>query len=422
MRLLLVTNYFPPHYTGGAEVVIYNEYHGLRERGVEASVLMINARMSQRLDRHLQYEGIPLHEVLHRPYWLKSGLLQAFDPRIYRDLLAELRSVRPDLVHIHNVSGATLAPFIACQRLDIPVVLTLHDHWLLCPNNMLYRRDGSLCDASSSTRACNRCLRRYDFWANIPGRRRLFARMVASVRLFISPSHKLVDLHVAAGYDRSRFRVVHNGIKPTLFQQPEDPAVQAVARDMGLHRTLLFAGAIAESKGIATLVEATPLLARYVPGFRLVVAGAGDPRLVEALRNLDQERVKLLGKVPFQEMRTLYATADLTVIPSLWYENSPMCIYESLLAGTPVLGSDVGGIPELIEPGTTGYTFRRGDPVALTERVVQHFARSARERRSMRRHCVEHARSHMTLDRHLDQLQQVYKEILNGKGHRSRRK
>lgn len=422
MRVLLLTNYFPPHYTGGAEVVVYNECLGLRERGVDASVLMVNARMKEQQDRYRQYEGLPLHELMYRPYRFKSGLLQAFDPRIYSAVLAELDRLRPDLVHIHNVSGTTLAPFLACRRLGLPVVLTLHDHWLLCPNNMLYRRDGSLCAGSTSARTCNRCFRRYDFWANTSGRRRLFAHLVANVRVFVSPSRSLVDLHVAAGYDRSRFRVVPNAIKPALFQWPADAAVRAVARDLGLHRTLLFAGAIAENKGILTLVEAAPLLAKYVPGFRLIVAGTGDPSLVQALQAIDSCEVELLGSVPFQEMRALYAAADLTVVPSLWYENSPMVIYESLLAGTPVVGSEVGGIPELIEPGTTGYTFRRGDHVALTERVIQHFARSARERRSMRRQCVEHSRSHMTLDRHLDCIQQVYKEALGENRDRSRGK
>jgi glycosyltransferase involved in cell wall biosynthesis len=420
VRVLLVTNYFPPHYTGGAEVVLYNESHGLRERGVDASVLAINARMKERRDRRLEHEGLPLHEITYRPCGLKSGALQAFDPRIYRDLLVELHRLRPDLVHVHNVSGTTLAPFVACRRLGLPVVLTLHDHWLLCPNNMLYRRDGSLCNASASSRTCNQCFQRYDFWANVPGRRQLFARLVANVRLFISPSQKLVDLHVAAGYRRSRFCVVPNGIKPTLFEPPEDAAVRAIARQAGLRRTMLFAGAIAENKGIMTLVEAVPLLARYVPGFRLVVAGTGDQRLIEALQRLDQTAVQLLGQVPFRQMRALYATADLTVVPSLWYENSPMSIYESLLAGTPVLGSEVGGIPELIEPGRTGYTFRRGDPVSLTEKVIQHFSRSARERRSMRRQCVERSHSYMTLDRHLDRLQQVYGEVLSDNRDRSK--
>lgn len=414
MRILLVTNYFPPHYTGGAEVVVYNECHGLRQRGVEASVLMINGRMAQAQDDHHQEQGVPVHEITRQPYLLNNPAVQAFDPRIYRAVAAEVRRVRPDLVHIHNVSGASLAPFVACRRAGVPVVLTLHDHWLLCPNNMLYRQDGTLCDPAVSPGACRDCFRRYDFWADIPRRRPIFAWLVRNVRLFVSPSQKLVDLHVAAGHDPARFRVVPNGIKPALFQPPSDPRVREIVREAGRFRTLLFAGAVVETKGVMTLVEAVPLLARYVQDFRLVVAGDGEQPLMEALRRLDPARVTLLGRVPFQEMRALYAAADLVVVPSTWYENSSMVVYESLLAGTPVLGSAIGGTPELIDEGTTGYTFPPRDTVALVAQVVRHFARTAPERRRMRQRCIEQAHAWMTLDRHLDRLLAVYAEALEG--------
>jgi glycosyltransferase involved in cell wall biosynthesis len=373
---------------------------------------MINARIPGVRDEHRLVQGVPVHEVTYRPYSVGKPLIQSFDPRVYRGVIAEVRRVQPDLVHIHNVSGATLAPFVACNRLGVPVVLTLHDHWLLCPNNMLYRADGSLCNPAEQPDSCNNCFQRQDFWANIPWRRRLFARFVENVRLFISPSQKLVDLHVAAGYDRTRFRVVRNAIKPRSFQIPSDPLVREVVREYGLFHTLLFAGSVVETKGMPTLIEAVPMLSGRVDRFRLVIAGTGDERFMSVWRKSSPSVVRVLGRVPFQEMRALYAAADLTVIPSLWYENSPMVIYESLLAGTPVLGSEIGGIPELIDPGKTGYLFPPGDPAALTDQAVRHFARPAHERRAMRRHCVDHAQAHMVLDSHLDRLQRVYDEAL----------
>jgi glycosyltransferase involved in cell wall biosynthesis len=146
VRVLVITNYFPPNVVGGAEVAAYGTCIGLRQRGVSVSVLVVNARMPEPEDRHYQLDGLPVHCTVHRPYPFKSPWLQTFDPRVYRDVVAELKRLRPDLVHIHNVSGATLAPFAACRRFKFPTVLTLHDHWLLCPNNMLYRGDGTLCD------------------------------------------------------------------------------------------------------------------------------------------------------------------------------------------------------------------------------------------------------------------------------------
>jgi glycosyltransferase involved in cell wall biosynthesis len=405
-------NYFPPNEVGGAEIVAYGDAHGLIQRGVELAVLVANARMPRNQDRHYDVQGVPVHQVAYRPHKRSGAFLQLFDWRIYRSVVTELRRTRPDLVHLHNVSGTTLAPFVACRRLHIPVVLTLHDHWLLCPNNMLYRADGSLCDPAEKGRGCSQCFRRYDFWADIPERRRVFAWLVRDVRCFISPSQKLVDLHVAAGYDRARFRVAPNGIAPGLFQTPSDPRVRDIVRSWGLFRTLLFAGAVVETKGIQVLIEALPELSRQIEHFRLVVAGSGEEKFMAALRQFDPSTVYLLGRLPFQEMRALYATADLTVVPSTWYDNAPMVILESLLAGTPVLGSAIGGIPELIQDGVTGYLSRPGDVQALTEKVIQHFARPAHERRAMRRQCAMHARGHVILDLHLDQLQQIYDDIL----------
>jgi glycosyltransferase involved in cell wall biosynthesis len=412
MRVLFVTNYFPPDEVGGAEIAAFHSCHGLIAHGLDASVLTVNTRTSQREDTHYRLQGVPVHKISHRPFTVSNALTQTFDPRVYRDVLAELRQVQPDLVHIHNVSGATLAPFVACHRLGVPVVLTLHDLWLLCPNNMLYQHDGVLCSPAEHPNGCRRCFRRYDYWADLPQRRQIFSFLVRHVGFFMSPSQKLIDLHVAAGYDPNRFRLVRYGIVPGLAQPPARSPAREIVQERGLYNSLLFAGSVVEIKGMQTVIEALPLLFRYLPRFRLVVAGSGDERFLTALRKFDSSRVVLLGRVPFREMRALYSAADLTAVPSTWYDNSPMVIYESLLAGTPIVGSKIGGIPELIEEGETGYTVPPRDVAALAEKVIEYFALPAPRRRAMRRSCTQHAREQLTLERHLDRLQEVYKEVV----------
>jgi glycosyltransferase involved in cell wall biosynthesis len=233
------------------------------------------------------------------------------------------------------------------------------------------------------------------------------------VSLFVSPSQALIDLHVAAGYARRRFRLLRNGILHEHFAQPSTDRVRDVAQDRGLYRSLLFAGAIVESKGVATLLRALPLLERYVDRLCLLVAGWGDQVFVNALQRHAPSPVRMLGKVPFYEMGTLYSAADLTLVPSVWYDNSPTVIYESLLGGTPVLASAIGGIPELIREGETGYLVPAGDPVALAEGVIQHFARSPLERRRMRLRCTLDGRQQFDIDVHLDGLLPVYREAVD---------
>jgi glycosyltransferase involved in cell wall biosynthesis len=111
-------------------------------------------------------------------------------------------------------------------------------------------------------------------------------------------------------------------------------------------------------------------------------------------------------------MRALFATADLVLLPSVWYENASQTLAESLTAGTPVAGADIGGIPEFIEHGTTGYLFPPGDATALADCVIGHLSRTAAERRAMRRRCAELAQRALSIDLHLDMIEQVYGEVL----------
>lgn len=414
MRVLAISNFFPPRNVGGAELSAFNTCLGLLERGLDVSALMVNARLPQRTDVQHNVRGVSVHERLFPPLPFGGQFVQVFDPRVYRAVAADIRRLQPDVVHVHNVSGATLAPFVACHHMGVPVVLTLHDHWLLCPNNTLYMGNGGLCDPAVMPRGCGRCFRRYEFWGNIPRRRSVFKRLVGNVQCFISPSQGTVDRHVAAGYDRRRFRVIPSGIHPAAFQPPTDSIVREYMRQSSFVPTLLFAGALAENKGIGTIVEAVPLMSKYVK-FQFLIAGSGEPSCVKALRSLDPRVVKLLGRVPFQEMRHLYASADLTVVPSICYDNSPMVIYESLLSGTPVLGADIGGIPELVLDGETGYIFAPGDAGALAEKVILHFSRSALFRRRMRQRCIKYARDRLTMDHHIDATLEVYAEALGGR-------
>ncbi len=411
MRVLFITNTFPPAYTGGAEVANYHTCRGLIRRGVDCSILVLNNRVSDWPDTWYEVDGIPVHRIGHM--LPRSAVADVFDPWVYRLTRTELRRLKPDLVHIHNVSGATLAPYLACRGLGIPVVNTLHDLWMLCPNNMLYRRDGTFCDPGANSRHCGTCFRRYDFWGNVPRRRQVFAWFTSAVAAFVCPSQALIERHVEAGFARDRFRLVRLGFEESAAEDPRDSRAESSGTGFRVGRpTLFFAGGGVEVKGANVLLEALPLLLQRVPGLRVLVAGGGEEGLLAQFRSY-APAVQVLGSVPFRKMNAYYAAADLTLVASVWHENSPVVIYESYQVGTPVLGSRFGGIPELIQEGQTGDLFAVGDATALTAAVCSHFARPAHERRMMRQRCVREVRTQLTLDRHLDGLQQVYAEVLD---------
>lgn len=410
MRVLFVVNTFPPGYTGGAEVANYHTCRGLIRRGVDCSVLVLNNRVSNWPDAWYEVDGIPVHRAGHM--LPRSSVTDVFDLWIYRLIKAELLRLRPDVVHIHNVSGVTLAPYLACRAVGVPVVNTLHDLWLLCPNNMLYRNDGTFCDPGVSPRGCSRCFRHYDFWGNVPWRRAIFARCTSNVAMFVCPSQALIERHVEAGYARERFHLVRLGFEEPVLEDDLYSNGNLIIEPDVHYPTLLFAGGGVEIKGASVLLQALPLLLQRVPQLRVLVAGGGEERFLGQFRRY-APAVQVLGSVPFREMRLYYALADLTIVASVWHENSPVVIYESYQAGTPVVGSRCGGIPELVQDGETGYLFPTGDALALADTVVSYLARPARERRMMRQRCVQMVRTHLTLEQHLSEIQQVYAEAVS---------
>jgi len=397
MRILQIGNFFPPRYAGGAEVAAFHGAWGLRRQGVDVRVLSSCARYPQAFDNAYEYHGLKVHEIGWPPPRSRWG--QLVNLRVYRAVLREIDVLRPDLIHLHNLSGCSLAPYLAARRRRVPVIQTLHDHWLLCPSNILYKTDAGRCESASAWRSCGGCLRRYDYWGAVPWRRAVMRALTRSARCFISPSHRLIALHVAAGYDRARFRHLPYGFDFSRFHDVEGGTDSAIPDSAGKN-IILFSGALVETKGLDVLLRAIPLLSRYIDGLELWVLGGGEARYTDHLRDYATAGVRLLGHVPFQRAAALYSRAALTVVPSVWFDNSPVVVYESFASGTPVLGSAIGGITELIGEGVTGYVVPPGDAAALAERAILHFAKPQRERDEMRAACRSYFASRLTLDRY----------------------
>ncbi|MDH3380585.1 MAG: glycosyltransferase, partial [Gammaproteobacteria bacterium] len=379
------------------------------ERGVECSILVLRNREPVSADEWYIFDDVPVHRFHTRPFVARNAITDVFDWRMYNAMCSEISCLKPDIVHITNVSGSTLAPYLACRAKKTPVVNTLHDLWLLCPNNMLYRQDGSFCRPNGNRGGCRQCLRRYDYWGAIPARQKVFAKMTSNVRYFISPSQALIDRHLEAGYDRNRFRLVRYGVGPDIAIENSDPVVQEIFDTRSKFKTIVFGGGGIEIKGSQVVRRAIPLLLDRIAGLRIIIAGGGD--LLDEFRGLG-EAVRVLGKVPFQCMRQLFAAADLVLLPSVWHENLPVVIFESHQSGTPIVGSNFGGIPEIVEHEKTGYLFSTGNEGELAECVVKHFSRPTLERRRMRQECYRNATENLTFERHINGIQQVYGEAL----------
>jgi len=285
-----------------------------------------------------------------------------------RKIQALLSEYRPDLAHLHVISRQ-ISPSIlpVLKRFGVPVVQTVHNAELVCPAAHLY--------VERRRQVCNRCLDGGYYHAVVDrcvqGSLAASALMAAAqyahrrtgiferhIDLFIAPSRFLAEKLAEGGIPSEKIRHLPNFIDLRRFTP---------VNEMG--RYALFLGRLSPEKGLLTLLEAAAL-AREVP---LMIVGEGPQR--EELQRLaerqDLRHVTFAGYLDGEELLERIRQAAMVVLPSQCYENCPMVIYEAGAVGRPVVASRIGGIPELVEDGQTGFLVESGDAQRLADRMLQ---------------------------------------------------
>jgi len=290
-------------------------------------------------------------------------------------------------------------------RREIPVVMTLHDYKLACPNYKM-RTQGEVCE---------RCLPR-NFYRAVQYRcvkdsllastacatelylHRFMGIYEKNVKFFVAPSNALKSKIAASGIQEDKLKLLPNFAHVGSFV----PAYEATDY-------LIYFGRLAEEKGLLTLLES---MRKYGSG-RLVIVGDGP--LAHTLQRtvVEQElsNVQLIGHKSGAELRDLIRGARATVLPSQWYENCPISVIESYASGTPVLGANIGGIPEMIEDGRTGLLFEPFSPEDLLAKIEHIYGDDALVE-EMGRNARLKAEHEFDSALHLDRLLDIYKEAL----------
>lgn len=284
--------------------------------------------------------------------------------------------VRPDVVHMNLVHRQiTLsildAPYLKEHR--VPVVWTAHDYIAVCPNYTMLDGAGNVCDACLGGHSMN-CFKRKcakgstakSALAMLEAKYLDATRAYEKIDRIICPSQFLGSKMVEGGFPESQLVWMPNFLTDEVVSEMDNtPAGEAE------QPYFVYFGRLAREKGVEVLLRAFTQAAPSLPAdWRLKVVGDGPMR--EELEKLSEElssadRVDFVGYKTGAELRALVKGARFSVVPSTWHENMPFSVVESLLAGTPVIGSRMGGIPELVTDGQTGFTFTSGDVNELAD-------------------------------------------------------
>lgn len=379
MRVLIVHNAYQQ--PGGEDAVAQAEGDMLSSRGHEVA----------RFGRH--------NDEIRDTSSVSLALQTLWSHQSARKLAGVLESFRPDVMHVHN-TFPLLSPstYWAAAAARVPVVQTLHNFRLLCPQAMLLR-DGKICEDCvgrspwrGAARGCYRGSRaQSSVIAGMLSLHRALGTWRNKVARYIALNDFCRMKFIAGGLPKERIVV-----KPNFV---DIPAPQE--RDRA---GFLFVGRLSPEKGVGLLVEA----AAAQPGVCVRVAGNGPQAdLLERAR----PTVQALGALPADAVRAEMLRASALVMPSIWYENFPRTLVEAYACGLPVIASRLGALPELVEDGVTGLLFRAGDARDLA-RAMRWATANPAEMARMGRNARARYDAEFTVEHNLRQLVEIYEEAI----------
>jgi glycosyltransferase involved in cell wall biosynthesis len=454
MKILQVIHDFLPRHNAGSEICTY---YLSRELGRRHEVAVFCTECipdkAQYTLYERRYEGIPVFEAVHNHAYrtFEQTYLDARMDRLFRGIL---RRFRPDVVHLQHLQYHSIGYIREAHALGIPVVFTLHEYFLLCPRKGLMLRDDlSLCSGVDVDR-CADCLQndsmmpgivgetrfRLDEWAkaHVPARlrRMVHKRLVKyglvsppaakppepagrdhreeirsrrdavlercrEVDLFLSPSRFLRRKFIEFGIDPERIRFSDNGFV--------DAGYGAVERTPSDRVRFGFVGTLVAFKGAHLAVEAFHRLPEDANA-ELRIYGDLEtfPPYTETLRaRLRDPRCRLMGRFENAKVAEILASLDVLVVPSVWYENSPLTIHEAFLSGVPVIATDLGGMADLVEDGVNGLLFERGNAESLARKMEQ----LVREPATIRR-LADGIGEVKTIEEQAREVEAIYEELI----------
>ncbi len=373
-RVLVVSHTHPALTPGGGEIAAFETFRRLNDTpGFEGFWLSHDAAMLEIRAGASFTQPFGPREYLYGGRSFDHMLYANPDPNFAPAFAALLAKLRPDVVHFHHFLGIGLEALAMVRRLlpEARVLLTLHEYLLICHHHgqMVTRPDLTLCEAASP-RACHGCFPEQSTQAFFM-RDLWIRRHLDAVDRFIAPSHFLRERFLAWGLPADRVMVMENPLPP----QPQ-PAQAAAASPSGGWVRLGYFGQISELKGLGVLFAAARLLAeRQWPGI-IEVHGKLWPQPEPLQRRLDPilaaipPNVTMCGPYPNAQVASLMAHCDAVVVPSIWWENSPLVLREAAAAGVRVIGADLGGLGEKLRELPDSILFRARDPAALAEAIM----------------------------------------------------
>jgi glycosyltransferase involved in cell wall biosynthesis len=408
-RILLINNC---HYRrGGADVVYLNTGDLLESKGHDVAYFSTKSQYNYPTPYSdffvRDIDALKLNfveQLLYMPRKLYSW-------ESHRNLKKVINHFKPDLAHIHLYKGGLTASILpVLRRKKIPVIITLHDYSLLCPRNIMIDGDGKICERCLTATRLNciyhRCNRKNLYYSivnyvefvlnnNILKPKNYFNKIicVSKFNYLKHQSHPLFN---------ERFLHLYNFYP--LLSQSNPKTIKG--------SYFLFYGRLAPEKGVMTLINTWK---RLGDAARLKIIGEGimSGQIKAEIKDNNLTNIEFLGFRKGEELFRYIRDASFILVPSEWYENNPLTIVEAYSVGKPVIGSNIGGISELIMEGKTGFLFNMGNSNEFELKIRQATQLSDAHYLEMSEAAYGFARDKFSEMTHYRDLLNIYNDVLN---------
>ena len=351
MKILLVNDIGRP--TGGAELQMLSLRQGFRARGHDARLFSSRASLVADSPLLADYSCWGSNTRL-------QVLAQTANPSAYWQLKTILQQWQPDVVHLRIFLGQ-LSPLILALLKNIPCLYQLVMYRPICPLGTKILTDGSSCKHTAGLPCLQEKCLTAQSWAMLMLQRQLWQRWRGAIDKMVALSYGMKHKLEAEGI--SPVEVVYNGVKYREMRPP-----------LSDRPTVAFAGRLASTKGVATLIEAFAHTKQTVPSAQLIIAGQGEEeaklRLLASKLGITED-IFWLGHITRDQLEQKFNCAWVQVAPSLWAEPFGNVATEAMMRGTALIASSIGAFPEIAVDGKTGFLIPPGDAAALSKRLTQ---------------------------------------------------
>ncbi len=447
MRILLTIHQFLPDHASGTEILTLHTAQELKRRGHQVEIFTgypakVPLTDAERFDSY-EYGGLKIHRFNHQhmPMGEQTNIIEMeYRNELFGNYFAKFLQRHPqDMVHVFHFARLSGLTIDACVEAGIPTVFTPTDFWSVCPLIQLRLPDGSLCQGPT-TFAAN-CVRHVvevsqpqeissrlrvlpnaavaagvvaiqnnllpERWYSplvraLAGRPEFIRQRLNMVDRILAPTHLMENMLARNGIHRSRISYVPYGVELAHIRRNINKGREDRLR-------VGFIGTIVEHKGAHLLIKAVRSLPEQVPisldiygkmtefpdyGATLQEMAAGDPR------------ISFKGTFPNDQIGNVFNTLDCLVVPSLWYENTPLVIYSSMASGCPVVATNLGGMSEAVTHNVNGLLFEKGNAAQLA-RLLKRMALD----RPLVGSLAEKTKIPKSIPQYADDLERIYAEI-----------